>query len=215
MSDNCKQKAYDYLYNSIITNEFYPGQPVIEQDISDSLGTSRTPIREALKQLEAEGLVRHIPKRGAFVSEITTQDVEEIFALREALEVLALQVSFNKIKDKELDEVEESLASLDSDCSSEDFYKSDRMLHDLIVRNGNNRRLTSFLNTINAQIERIRIISSLTPQRLDKSKGEHLEIIRALRERNLQKTEKLLREHINNVKESTVEVCRTMWYSRK
>lgn len=213
MKDNCKEKAYDYLYNSIINNQIHPGQPVIEQEISGTLGTSRTPVREALKQLESEGLVRHIPGRGAFVSEVTTQDVEEIFMLREMLEVLALQVAWKKIRDEEINEVEQFLSSLDSDCSAEDFYKSDRMIHDLIVSNGNNRRLMSFLNNINAQIERIRIISSLTPQRLKKSKEEHLGIINSLKERNLVKAEELLRMHINNVKESAIEVCRSMWYS--
>ncbi|HYF82423.1 MAG TPA: GntR family transcriptional regulator [Clostridia bacterium] len=214
MKDNCKQMAYDYLYNSIITNQLKPGQPVIEQEISDNLGTSRTPVREALKQLESEGLVRHMPGRGAFVSEVTTEDVEEIFVLREMLEVLALQVAWKKIGDEEINKAEQFLSSLDSNCSIDDFYKSDRMIHDLIVRNGNNRRLEGFLNNINAQIERIRILSSLTPQRLGKSKAEHLEIISAMKERNLEKTEELLRVHINNVKESAIEVCRSMRYSR-
>ncbi|HYE81633.1 MAG TPA: GntR family transcriptional regulator [Clostridia bacterium] len=210
MKDNCKQKAYDYLYDAIITNVIQPGQPIIEQEISSTLGTSRTPVREALKQLESEGLVRHIPGRGTFVSEVTTQDVEEIFTLRSMLEILALQSAWKKISDKELEEASQHLVSLDSNCSADEFYKSDRMIHDLIVRNGGNRRLDSFLKNINAQIERIRIISSLTPQRLGKSKEEHLEIISALKERNLEKTEELLRAHINNVKESAIEVCRNM-----
>lgn len=214
MKDNCKQKAYDFLYNSIITNELRPGQPIIEQEISSTLGSSRTPVREALKQLESEGLVRHIPGRGTFVSEVTTQDVEEIFALRSMLEVLALQSAWKKINDEEINKVEQFLTSLDSNCSADEFYRSDRMIHDLIVKNGGNRRLESFLNNINAQIERIRIISSLTPQRLAKSKTEHLAIIDALRERNLEKTEELLRAHINNVKESAIEVCRSMWFNR-
>ena len=214
MKQNCKQQAYDYLYDSIISNKLQPGQPIIEQEISGTLGTSRTPVREALKQLESEGLVRHIPGRGTFVSEVTIMDVEEIFALRETLEILALQVAWKNISDAELNKVETFLSSLDSNCSADDFYKSDRMIHDLIVRNGGNRRLESFLKNINAQIERIRIISSLTPQRLGKSKAEHLEIIKALKGRELAKTEELLRAHINNVKESAIEVCRSMRYIR-
>ncbi|KUO71805.1 MAG: hypothetical protein APF77_16990 [Clostridia bacterium BRH_c25] len=210
MKDNCKQKAYDYLYKSIIANEFHPGQPIIEQEISSTLGSSRTPVREALKQLESEGLVRHIPGRGTFVSEVTTQDVEEIFTLRSMLEVLALQSAWKNVSDREIEEVEQALITLDSNCSAEEFYKTDRQIHDLIVKNGGNRRLESFLNNINAQIERIRIISSLTPQRLGKSKEEHFEIMSALKERNLEKTEELLRKHINNVKESAIEVCRNM-----
>lgn len=212
MSSSRKEIAYEHLYNSIITNRLNPGQPISEQEISDELGTSRTPVREALKQLEAEGLVRHIPNRGVFVSEITTQDVEEIFSLREMMEVLALQFSYKKITDKELHELEALLLPLDENYSSEDYFKADRMLHDLIVQYGNNRRLSNFLHNINAQIERIRIISSLTPQRLTKSREEHLEIIRALKEKDLSKSEKALRNHIRKVKESTIEVCKGQWH---
>jgi len=118
MKDNCKQKAYDYLYKSIIANEFHPGQPIIEQEISSTLGSSRTPVREALKQLESEGLVRHIPGRGTFVSEVTTQDVEEIFTLRSMLEVLALQSAWKNVSDREIEEVEQALITLDSNCSA-------------------------------------------------------------------------------------------------
>ncbi|CEP67998.1 Transcription regulator HTH, GntR [Moorella glycerini] len=206
--DTRKQKAYDYLYNAIITNQLSPGRAIAEQEISDALGISRTPVREALKQLEAEGLVRHIPLRGTFVAEISTQDLEEIFALREALEILALKVAIREITDEELAEVEALLRSLEFDSSSENFYNTDRKLHDLIVRRGGNRRLVLFLNTLNSQVERFRRISALRPNRLQKSKQEHLEILEALKERDLEKSERLLRWHINNVKESTLEVCR-------
>lgn len=214
MGGNRQHRAYDYLYNLILTNELEQGQPIIEQEISRMLGTSRTPVREALKQLESEGLVRHIPGRGAFVCEVTTQDVEEIFALRIVLEVLALQSAWRKISDEELDKMERFIYSLDENSSPNDFYKCDRMIHDLIVRNGNNHRLEIVLNNINAQIERIRVISSLTPQRLEKSKSEHLQLINALKDRNLSKAEELLRFHINNVKESAIETCRSMWYGK-
>jgi DNA-binding GntR family transcriptional regulator len=142
------------------------------------------------------------------------QDVEEVFALREVLEVLALQAAWKKIRDEEIIEVEQFLLSLSSDSSADDFYKGDRMVHDLIVRNGNNRRLETFLNTINAQIERLRIISSLTPQRLEKSKAEHLEIINALKIGDYARAERSLRIHINNVKENSTEICRSTWFYR-
>ncbi len=204
--------AYKYLSEAIVSNLLKPGDPITEQQISDTLGISRTPIREALKKLEAEGLVRHIPGRGSFVSEVTVQDIEEIFSLRVALEILALQIAYNKISDDELQELENSILQLDTNSSADDFYKYDRLLHHVIVHNGDNRRLENFLNNINIQIERVRIISSLLPQRLDKSKEEHLAIVRALKDRDLLKTEHLLKTHINNVRESAMEACRKMYY---
>lgn len=207
--DSRKQKAYDYLYNAIVTNRLPPGVAIAEQDISNVLGISRTPVREALKQLEAEGLVRHIPLRGTFVEEVTTQDLEEIFALRETLEALALKAAINDITDEELYEIEILLRSLEYDSSEEKFYNSDRKLHGLIVKHGGNRRLALFLNTLNSQMERLRHIAAMKPHRLQKSKQEHLEIVAALKLRDLAGAERLLRQHLRNVKESTIEVCRS------
>ena len=73
-----KNVAYDYLLDAITSYEMKPGQAIVEQDVSDKLGISRTPIREALKQLESEGLVRHFPSRGTFVTNLTVQDVESL-----------------------------------------------------------------------------------------------------------------------------------------
>lgn len=206
--DTRQQKAYEYLYNAIVTNKLPPGVAIAEQEISNVLGISRTPVREALKQLEAEGLVRHIPLRGTFVEEITTQDLEEIFALRETLEVLALKTAINDITDEELYEIEILLRSLEYDSSNEKFYDSDRRLHDLIVKHGGNRRLAQILNNLNSQMERLRHIAAMKPHRLQQSKQEHLEIVAALKRRDLEEAERLLRQHLRNVKESTIEVCR-------
>lgn len=197
--------AYSYLYTKIVSHELEPGSAIVEQEISNSLGISRTPVREALKQLGAEGLVRIIPARGAFVSEITSQDVEEIFSLREMLEVWALKVGLEHMPEEEIDRVEKLLCSLNENCSNDKFYSIDRTLHDLIVRYCGNRRLIAFLNTLNAQIERTRHISALLPHRLQKSKQEHLAIIAAIKERNSDKACDLLSEHIRNVKKSCLE----------
>lgn len=183
--DTRQQKAYEYLYNAIVTNKLPPGVAIAEQEISNVLGISRTPVREALKQLEAEGLVRHIPLRGTFVEEITTQDLEEIFALRETLEALALKTAITEITDEELYEIEILLRSLEYDSSNEKFYDSDRRLHDLIVKHGGNRRLAQILNNLNSQMERLRHIAAMKPHRLQQSKQEHLEIVAALKRRDL------------------------------
>jgi DNA-binding GntR family transcriptional regulator len=211
--DTLKKVAYDYLYDSIVNNKLPPGAAIVERDISNMLGISRTPVREALKQLESEGLIWHFPLRGTFVSEVTTQDVEEIFSLREVLEETALKTAIHEIRDEELCELEALLNSLDDNTPYEKYYNSDRELHNLIIRNGHNKRLIQFLNTLNSQIERLRRISALTPKRLQKSKQEHLEIIKVLKQRDFEKTAEILKKHIRNVKLSTLNVCRRNYYS--
>ena len=198
--------AYQYLYSSIVKNEIKAGEPIIEQEISNKIGVSRTPIREALKRLEADGLIRHIPQRGKFVNEITEQDIEEIFVLRETLEKLALQKSIIRIPSESIESLEIELEKLTNDSSYEKFYESDRKLHELIVKFGNNKRLDEILSKLNAQIEMLRIVSSMKPKRLEKSKEEHIKIIKALKSRNFEKTSQLLSEHIINIKNSVLEV---------
>lgn len=210
VKDSFTQIAYTYLRNVIVKYDLKPGEAIVEQEISNALRISRTPVREALKLLESEGLVHHIPQRGTFVTEISTQDVEEIFALREALEVLALREAINDVTDQELTEVEQLLLTLDSDSSPENFYVSDRCLHELIVRHGRNRRLVNILNTLNSQVERLRQMSARRQNRLSESMQEHLDILKALKERNFKRAESMLRRHIKNVKESTLAVCKSL-----
>jgi DNA-binding GntR family transcriptional regulator len=198
--------AYEYLFNKIVTHELEPGSPIVEQEISDTLGISRTPIREALKQLGAEGLVRIIPARGAYVLEISTQDIEEIFSLRQMLEIGALRIGLERMSDDEILEIEGVLSALDENSDNDDFYRSDRILHDMIVSHSGNRRLVNFVDRIHAQIERIRRISAIRPRRLEKSKQEHLAIIGAIKARNLELASALLREHIDNVRKSSLDV---------
>jgi DNA-binding GntR family transcriptional regulator len=206
--DSRKEQAYDYLYNAIIKHQMRPGTSIIEQEVSNVLGISRTPIRESLNRLESEGLVRHIKGRGTFVTEVTLQDVEEILELREIMEIRALHNAWSRISDKELEEQEQILMRLDVNSSEDQFYDSDRKLHELIVLYSGNQRLVIFLKTINTQIERLRQIALYSPGREEESRKEHLAIIRCLKQRNYHEAENQLRNHIQNVKINTIEVFR-------
>lgn len=212
VKESLKNIAYDYLYNSIVSHELIPGQAIVEQEISDRLNISRTPVREALNQLTAEGLVRSIKGRGTFVEEISEHDVEEIFELRIIFEEIALKAAINEFTDKEIIELQQMFESLKCDDPPEEFYKCDRKLHEMIKDHGHNRRMIYFLNTINSQLERLRRISSMEPNRLEKSRREHLELIYAIKERNVDEAVEQLRLHLMNVKKSTLSICRQMRY---
>ena len=107
-----KNVAYDYLLDAITSCELKPGQAIVEKIFRISWASARTPIRDALKQLESEGLVRHFPSRGTFVTNITVQDVDEIFQLRELFEITALKNAIHSITEEELDYIEERLRYL-------------------------------------------------------------------------------------------------------
>ncbi|BDF66793.1 GntR family transcriptional regulator [Pseudoflavonifractor phocaeensis] len=209
-----KNVAYEYLLNAIMSYELKPGQVIVEQEVSDQLGISRTPIREAFKQLESEGLVHHFPSRGTFVTNLTVQDVEEIFQLREMFELTALKSAIHRITEEELRYIEGRLRYLDDKKSEEpstkeEFYGSDRELHELIMKYSGNSRMVKFHRTLEAQLERLRRISSMTPMRLSKSRQEHLDILNALSDRDLDAATDALRLHLRNIKSSTLAVCRS------
>nr|WP_325235386.1 GntR family transcriptional regulator [uncultured Oscillibacter sp.] len=210
-----KNVAYDYLLEAITTYKLKPGDAIVEQDLSDKLGISRTPIREALKKLESEGLLHHFPSRGTFVASLSIQDVEEIFQLRELFELTALRNAIVQITDEELDRLEEQINALDERDATKpyvqnSFYRSDLELHMLIMKYSGNSRMVRFYKTLDVQFEQLRRISSTTPQRLSKSKQEHLDIIYALRTRDLVDTTRALSLHLQNIKENTKNVCRTL-----
>lgn len=210
-----KKTVYDYLLEAILSNQLPPGAPIIETEISTALKTSRTPVREALKTLEADGLVSHYPLKGTFVSEITPYDVEEIFNLRIMLETSALQLAYDKIADEELTRVEDMFLKLTSDSSKEDYAKADKSLHSLIVDKAGNYRLKQFLNILNVQIERFRRIAAIEPTRLTHSRAEHLEILAMLRRKDLAACQESLKNHLNKVKASTLETARMMLMEKR
>lgn len=156
--------------------------------------------------LESEGLVRRYPGRGCFVAEITVQDINEIFALRILLEKEALRNSFELIDAQSLANLEKELVSLTPEDSPESFYETDRHLHELIVNHCGNVRLMLILRTLNGQIEQLRRVAARQPQRLRDSRREHLEIVTALQNHNLEQACQLLSQHIQNVKSATLSV---------
>ncbi len=209
-----KLHAYEYLLEAILSLQLPPGAAIIETEIAAALNTSRTPVREALNELEKDGLVSHYSQKGTFVSEINPHDVEEIFNLRIMLEISALQEAYSKISEEELNKIEMMFSSLDTTSPKEDFALADKGLHSLIVDKAGNRRLKQFISTLNVQIERYRRIAAMEPTRLANSKKEHLEIVRTLRQKDLNSCEASLKNHLNNVKKSTLETAKLFLVER-
>lgn len=203
-----KTQVYEYLKNAIIMNEFKPGTPLVELEISETLRVSRSPIREALRQLEVEGLVFSIPARGSFVSPLTPYDLEEIYELRSVLELWALERSITRIENEELDEVQALFEEGYQNNSWETLHRADYMLHALITEKAWSKRLTTFLNMLSSQSERVRFQSARHRGRDDLSYREHLNIIQCIRERNLEKSRDALRSHLRSVARSASEVAK-------
>lgn len=203
-----KEQAYIYLKNAILTDQLLPDEPIPELAVARELKMSRTPIREAMRKLESEGLVVSYPSRGSFVTSLSPYDVEEIYELRSLLEIWALERSIMRISDEELNTVEECFEKAGQESNWEMFHEADRALHGLIVGKAGSRRLFEFINILYSQIERIRCISAKNRDRIQKSYREHMEIIRRIRERDVQKSKVALSVHLRSVTDSAVEAAK-------
>lgn len=205
-----RDKAYYSIKNGIITYKYQPGVPLPEEQLSQELGISRTPIREALKELQYNGLVRYIPGKGVLVSELSIKDIHEVFFLRQVLEVAALHITIQNYQESDLKPLKDLFSSiLDKKLSDQDYealFQSDINLHTFIVETAGNRRLTEFVSVLGDQIERIRHTSARMPGRMEISLGEHRDILNAIEKRDHENAEKYLVKHLENVKNSALTI---------
>lgn len=196
-----KDEAYDYIRNEIIHNRFRPNQVLSENQITANLNMSRTPVREALKQLEADGLIE-MRGRENVVTPLTAETVQEVYELRSLLETYALKKTINLIPPEKLAQVEAAFQRAVKEENWEDYLRADTAFHELITHLAGHPRLTQFLGILKAQTARTRQVSSFNPHRMGRSIEEHEEIIKWLRQRNLDEAEKALAYHLQRVYDS-------------
>ena len=197
--------VFNTLRQAILKGELKPGERLMEI----KLGVSRTPVREAIRKLELEGLVLMIPRKGAEVAEITRQDMEDVLEVRTALEELAVKDACDHITDAQLSELKKASnefkkALLEGKdlvtCADADMH-----FHDVILSATNNRRLIQMLNNLSEQMYRYRM-EYLKDERTHKTLiEEHDAIRRALKKHDKVKAGAAIRVHIDNQKRSILE----------
>lgn len=203
-----KKQAYIYLKNAIITNELAPGAPIREQELTKRLKMSRTPIREAMRELEKDGLLISYPARGTFVLAVSPSDVAEIYDLRILCELWALEQGLSRMHDSEIEIINRLTHEAEANIDWEKFHLSDLLLHNLIIEKSYNKRLVSFIQAINVQIERIRRFNATCKDRYDLGIVEHKKIINALLNRNLPAAKKALEEHLRTSRSTAIEIAK-------
>lgn len=211
---NLSENVYEAIKRKLGAGELEPGVKIKEEQLAKELGVSRTPVREALNKLEREGLVEIIPRYGTFVANLSPKDVEDIYEVRGELEGLAIRLCFSKLdeeKRKEFYEKLSEIADLLVKCESyveegdyEPFIEADISFHDFIVKSSENSRLIQIMNNLNAQIQLGRMESFSVPGRAERSLKEHEEIMNAMLQGEVNKTEKLIKKHCMNIKENVL-----------
>ena len=201
--------VFNTLRQAILKGELKPGERLMEIQLANKLGVSRTPVREAIRKLELEGLVLMIPRKGAEVAEITRRDMEDVLEVRTALEELAVKDACDHITDAQLSELKKASnefkkALLEGKdlvtCADADMH-----FHDVILSATNNRRLIQMLNNLSEQMYRYRM-EYLKDERTHKTLiEEHDAIRRALKKHDKVKAGAAIRVHIDNQKRSILE----------
>ncbi|MDD3673322.1 MAG: GntR family transcriptional regulator [Synergistaceae bacterium] len=194
-------KAYEWIRDAIESSEIEMGAPLPENLLAREIGVSRTPIREALRSLEQDGYVKIIPQKGAFVSEISLEDLKEIYDIRKLLEPFAALSAVNRIPEEEIDEMEKcwkalKKAALAGEVDLTRVSEMDLLLHLTITKYATNKRIGAIITTYHAQIKRFQKLSAQSLSNIHETIGQHLEILEKLRERDARGLSSLLYEHI-------------------
>jgi DNA-binding GntR family transcriptional regulator len=194
---NLKEKAYRAIRENIISCAWLPGSLLNEKELAEILSVSRTPIREALNRLEQENLVKIVPQRGVFVSEITVKTISDVYQVREILEPFVVQLVTPKADPTALLRFHQLFNS----CSvgeDEVLPRLDDEFHHFLIAVCDNDYLVQMMQNIYAQNERIRVLSTRLPRRLEETVSEHCEIIDAMLVRDADKAAHAMRVHIAN-----------------
>jgi DNA-binding GntR family transcriptional regulator len=203
------KRAYATIHDAIETNELPPGTPISEGSLSAQLGISRTPIREALKRLEHEGMVRIVPRRGAFVTDIPAEKIVELYGLREALECYAVQFVPQNGDPAELeqliDEYDQSAQWL-RDGEIDRINDMDLRLHRFISGASRNQMLVQEVGELLSQVTRLRRLTPSVPGRLEKQWEEHGRILHALQVGDTAAARDAVRDHLRAVRDTALQM---------
>ena len=187
------------LEEEILTGKLESGTALTEQSLSARLGVSRTPIRAALHTLAEEGLISLVPNKGAVVVGVTRDDLVDIYRIRMRLEGLASATAAVRISDGDLSRLRESVELAEfyiSKNDTEHLKELDTEFHSIIYRASGNRALNKTLSELHRNITAYRKMSLAAPGRLERSVGEHREILEAIEAHDAEMADRLTSEHI-------------------
>jgi DNA-binding GntR family transcriptional regulator len=200
--------VFNTLRQEILTGKLKPGERLMEIHLANKLGVSRTPIREAIRKLELEGLVIMIPRRGAEVAQITLKSLEDVMEVRRALDVLAIELACDRMTDEDIEKLHEACASFDVAVTSKDtrqIAEADVNFHDIIVLSTNNSRLIQLVNNLSEQMYRYRFEYLKDDTTHETLKQEHLEMYQSIVRKDKVTAAKAVRQHIDNQEKAIIK----------
>ncbi len=188
----------------IISQELQPGSRLIVSHLAAGMGTSLTPIREALRLLVKDGLVEIIPHKGAQVVMPSQEQFKDLFEVRTVLESLAIKLAIPNLSPADYEKLEQTLQAGDESIESEDpkaWLDADEKLHSYIIQKSENNVLAELLDNIRNRINIFRILTAQLPSRAKRAQNEHRSVVTAMKKQKNQEAEELVAKHIKNTYE--------------
>ena len=198
----------DALRQAIRDGILPPGERLMEIPLAEELGVSRTPIREAIRILEQEGLIVMIPRRGTYVADMSLKDVTEVFELRSILEELAAELAAERITNEEIEALEQHLVEIGNYMNENNLDKvvqADILFHEILYKASRNDRLVEMINNLREQTLRFRTLSMSQTGRLAKTWDEHRQLVEAISDRDVERARQIARIHMEESEKTLFE----------
>lgn len=204
-----REIVFESIRGAIISGVLKPEERLMEVQLAEKLGVSRTPIREAIRKLELEGLVIMIPRKGAYVADLSVKDITDVLEIRAALEGLASSLAALRITESEIEELNLTAQRFHQAIEADDFdgiVQMDIEFHERIFKAARNEKLLQINNNLREQVQRFRIIYIKKSNKSKELVKEHFEIAEAISNRNVEMAERIARKHIENAEKYMMEI---------
>lgn len=200
--------VFNTLRQEILTGKLKPGERLMEIQLANKLGVSRTPIREAIRKLELDGLVIMIPRRGAEVAQITLKDLKDVMEVRCALDVLAIELACERMGQEELSTLYHTCENFREAVKTKDTRKiaeADVAFHDAIVLSTQNTRLIQLVSNLAEQMYRYRFEYLKDASSHEMLQQEHMEMYQSIVKKDKVTAASIVRKHIDNQEEAIIK----------
>lgn len=194
-----REVVCETLREAIRKGVLQPGERLMEIQLAEELGVSRTPVREAIRKLELEGYVVMMPRRGTYVASLSIRDINEVFEIRTSLDSLASGLAAERITAEELERLERLLVSIGEYIDQNDMEKiveTDTEFHDLLYQASRNARLVGIIFNLRDQLTRFRTISMGYPGRLQETLEEHRRLVEAIAQGDVELAQRAAEKHM-------------------
>ncbi len=192
-----RERILETIRDAILKGNLKPGEKVAEPELAERFGISRTPIREAFRQLESEGYLTVIPRKGAVVAALSERDVQEFYAIKSILEGYAAALAAANLSDKEIERLEsvnDKLRKIAEERDVKSFYRVHNEFHEIFLRAADNHKLHELINQLGMKFNRLRMASLSVDGRMQISVEEHDRLLEAFRKKDGEAAERLVKK---------------------